>query len=201
VENSSGNSSSIGECRLIVAGLGGQGVIFLTRLLAQAALATGRPLIVSETHGMSQRGGAVISHLRLGGGLAPLVRRGTADLLLALEVNEAVRNLPFLRPGAVALVNSSNGLPPALADQLRRLEIQIFCLAGDRLAADTGAPRALNVIMAGFAAAHPELTLSLAQLQEGLGAIGRHNQAANMQALEAGYRAGREQLAVHGSGP
>jgi indolepyruvate ferredoxin oxidoreductase, beta subunit len=191
VENSSGNSSPVDECRLIVAGLGGQGVIFLTRLLAQAALTTGRSLLVSETHGMSQRGGAVISHLRLGGGAAPLIRRGTADLLLALEVNEAVRNLPFLRPGAVALVNSANGLPPALADVVRQLELQIFCLPGDRLAAEAGASRTLNVLMAGFAAAQPVLTLSLAQLQEALSVIGRRNQAANLQALEMGYRAGR----------
>jgi indolepyruvate ferredoxin oxidoreductase, beta subunit len=176
---------------LIVAGLGGQGVVFLTRLLAQAALITGRPLLVSETHGMSQRGGAVISHLRLGGGAAPLIRRGTADLLLALEVNEAIRNLPFLRPGAVVLVNSSNGLPAALAEHLHRLETQIFCLPGDRLAAEAGTPRALNVVMAGFAAALPALTLSPAELQEGLAAVGRRNLAANMQALKAGYEAGR----------
>jgi indolepyruvate ferredoxin oxidoreductase, beta subunit len=191
VENSRGNAPAVTECRMIVAGLGGQGVIFLTRLLAQAALTTGRPLIVSETHGMSQRGGAVISHLRLGGGPAPLIRRGTADLLLALEVNEAVRNLPFLRPGAVALVNSANGLPAALADQVRQLELQIFCLPGDRLAAEAGTPRTLNVLMAGFAAAQPALTLSLAQLQEALSVIGRRNQVANRQALEMGYRAGR----------
>jgi indolepyruvate ferredoxin oxidoreductase, beta subunit len=196
MENGRSSSSAVGECRLIVAGLGGQGVIFLTRLLAQAAAGAGRPLLVSETHGMSQRGGAVISHLRLGGGAAPLIRRGTADLLLALEENEAVRNLPYVRPGGVALANSSNGLPAVLAGPLERLAIRLFCLPGDRLAAEAGAPRALNVFMAGFACAHPALTLSLAQLQAGLGAIGGRNQAVNMRALEAGYQAGQEQTVL-----
>ena len=91
------------ELKFILAGLGGQGVVFLTRLLAQTAVALGHAVMVSETHGMSQRGGSVISHLKIGGDEAPLIQRGTADVLLALEADEAVRNLPFLRRGGLAL--------------------------------------------------------------------------------------------------
>ena len=79
------------ELKLILVGLGGQGVVFLTRLLSKTALALGQPVMVSETHGMSQRGGSVISHLKIGGDEAPLIHRGAADALLALEADEAIR--------------------------------------------------------------------------------------------------------------
>jgi len=64
--------------------------------------------MVSETHGMSQRGGSVMSHLKIGGNEAALIGRGTADAVLALEPDEALRNLPFLRLGGTVLVNGDD---------------------------------------------------------------------------------------------
>ena len=122
------------ELKLILVGLGGQGVVFLTRLLSKTAMALGQPVMVSETHGMSQRGGSVISHLKIGGSEAPLIRRGTADLLLALDPDEAVRNLPFLRRGGTVFVNSDNGLRPEVAEHLERLDIQVLTLPASQMA-------------------------------------------------------------------
>src|SRR3990170_8827251 len=98
------------ERKLVIAGVGGQGVVFVTRLLTQAAVILRRPVMASETHGMSQRGGSVLSHLKVGGNLAPLIQRGTADALLALDPEEAVRNLVFVRRGGTVFVNTEEDL-------------------------------------------------------------------------------------------
>ena len=85
---------------IALCGLGGQGILFMTKVLAQAAMDKGLNIIGAETHGMAQRGGSVISHLRIGDAESSLVRSGTANLLLALEENEGYRNLPLMADGA-----------------------------------------------------------------------------------------------------
>lgn len=179
------------ELKLILAGLGGQGVVFLTRLLAQTAVALEHPVMVSETHGMSQRGGSVVSHLKIGGNQAPLIRRGTADLLLALEPDEAVRNLPFLRQGGTACVNAENGLRPEVEEHLERLGIQVLCLPASRIAVELGFAAIANVVLAGFAASHPALPFPLDTLRETIAAIAPRGQELNLRALEAGFQAGQ----------
>lgn len=176
-----------GELKIIVAGLGGQGVVFLTRLLSQAAVTLGHRVMVSETHGMSQRGGSVISHLKIGGSEAPLIRRGTADLLLAMEPDEAVRNLTFLRQGGTAFVNTETGLRPEVAEHLERLNIQILSLPASRMALGLGTAAVANVILAGFAIAHPALPLAMGILQETVEAIAPRGRELNLQALDAGF--------------
>lgn len=178
------------ELRLILAGLGGQGVIFMTHLLAQTAMDQGHSVIVTETHGMSQRGGSVISHLRIGGSEAPLMRRGTADVLLGLEADEAVRNLSFLRRSGVVFVNSRDGLRPEVAEHLERLNIQVRSLPATSIAVEIGSAAVTNVVLTGFAAAHPSMRLSIDALRETLAGIAPRGRDLNLQALEAGYRAG-----------
>jgi indolepyruvate ferredoxin oxidoreductase beta subunit len=154
--------------------------------------------MVSETHGMSQRGGSVISHLKIGGDEAALIARGTADALLALEPDEAVRNLPFLRRGGVAFVNGESGLQPEVTEHLDRLEIRLLLLPASRMALEIGTPAVTNVLLAGFAAAHPVLPLPLEKMRETLLGIASRGQAMNMQALEQGFQAGQAVLAENG---
>lgn len=188
--------------KVIVAGLGGQGVIFLARLLAKTAITQGYPVMVSETHGMSQRGGSVISHFKIGSSQAPLIRRGTADLLLALDPTEAIRNLPFLRPGAALFVNSetcaersrSNGLPAEVTTLLRQLDIEVHCLAASRMATEIGSVGIANVIMAGFAVAgfaatRPALFLSIGAVRQTIASMALRGRDLNLKALEAGFQA------------
>ncbi len=179
------------ELKVILAGLGGQGVVFFTRLLSQTAMELGHSVMVSETHGMSQRGGSVISHLKIGGSEAPLVRRGTADILLAMEPDEAVRNLPFLRPGGTIFVNSENGLRPEVAEHLERLEIQVHSLPASQMAMELGVAAIANVILTGFAVAYPALPLPIETLRETVKAIAPRGRELNLQALEIGFQAGR----------
>ena len=179
------------ERKLVLSGLGGQGVVFLTRLLAQTAVTLGHPVMVSETHGMSQRGGSVVSHLKIGSDQAPLIQPGTADILLALERDEAVRNLPFLRRGGAAFVNSEDGLRPEVEAHLQRLDIRVWCVPASQMAMDLGSAAVANVVLAGFAAAFPALAFPYQALRETVQRLAPRNRALNLQALEAGFRAGQ----------
>ena len=181
------------ELKLILSGLGGQGVVFLTRLLAQTATNLGHVIMVSETHGMSQRGGSVISHLRVGGSQAPLIRKGTADALIALEVNEAVRNLSYLRQGGTVFVNSEDGLPATVRPHLERLDIQVHHLPASQLAVNLGSAAITNTIMAGFA--HP---FPLEALQATLMDIAPRGGELNLQALAAGFQARSDLVVTNG---
>jgi len=177
--------------KVIVAGVGGQGVVFATRLLAQTAVALGCPVIVSETHGMSQRGGSVISHLNIGSSEAPLIQRGTADVLLALEPNEAMRSLPFLRRGGVAFVNAENGWRSAVTSHLERLDIQVLSLPAESIAIELGSAGVTNMVLIGFAIAHPLVLLPPSSIRKVLEDITRRDVALNLQALEAGLHLGK----------
>jgi indolepyruvate ferredoxin oxidoreductase beta subunit len=181
--------SALIELNVIIAGVGGQGVLFTTRLLAQTSVYLGQSVMVSEVHGMSQRGGSVISHLRIGSSEAPLIRRGTADLLLGLAPDEAVRNLAFLRRGGVAFVNSENGVQPELWERLSQLDVAILSLPASRLAMELGYPWVVNTIMTGFAAAHPILQLPVDALSKTLAALAPRRRDPNLKALEIGCRA------------
>ncbi len=181
------------ELKLILTGLGGQGVVFLTRLLAQTAVNLGHVIMVSETHGMSQRGGSVMSHLRVGGGQAPLIRKGTADLLIALEANEAVRNLSYLRAGGTVFVNSEADLPATIKPHLERLNIQAHYIPASQMAVNLGSAAMTNTIMAGFA--HP---FPIEGIQTTLRAMAPRGQELNLQALAVGYQASHSQTTTNG---
>ncbi|MBW8012405.1 MAG: indolepyruvate oxidoreductase subunit beta [Chloroflexi bacterium] len=180
------------KMNIIVAGLGGQGVIYLTRLLAKAAIIDKHSLMVSESHGMSQRGGSVVSHLKVGGNKAPLIQRGTADLLISLDPDEAVRNLPFLRRGATVLVNSEDGLMQEVSEQITRLEIQVFSLPANRMAIELGSPAVANVIMLGLTTANPLFELNYESILVAIDIIGSNGKELNIKAFEAGFNSGKE---------
>lgn len=172
---------------IIITGLGGQGIVFLTRLLATAAVEQGRPVMVSETHGMSQRGGSVISHLKIGGNMAPLVQPGRADFMLALDPDEAARSLPLLKAGGTVFVNAEQALHPEIAPHLERLSIAVRAIPANRIALDLGSASIANAVMAGFAAADEALSLTIDSLRRALQRTARRGLDLNRQALDAGY--------------
>lgn len=150
---------------ILIAGVGGQGVVLASRMLALAAMKAGFHVSTAETIGMSQREGSVSSHIRIGdevsGSLIPI---GKADLLLGLEPAETIRNLPFLRKGGKVLVNthavqpasrppgSPEYDPAALLSFLYTNYPDILCSDFTELAEDEGTYRAANVAMLGAAA-------------------------------------------------
>jgi len=133
--------------QIVISGVGGQGVLFITRLLAQAFMDGGSPVLTSETHGMAQRGGIVISHLKGGDFQSPLIRPGHADLLIALKTETLDQHCGFLKQNGEAVVNAANG---AVAG--RGLEgITIKTVDADRLAETDNSPGSVNLYMLGAA--------------------------------------------------
>ena len=132
--------------QILLSGVGGQGILFLSRLLAEAAIAKGLPVLTSETHGMAQRGGVVVSHLKVGGFDSPLVRTGRADLLLVLKEENVALHRPFLADGGFLVVNAT--APPDLGPGVR-----VSAVDADALALSAGAPQAVNLVLLGFALA------------------------------------------------
>jgi indolepyruvate ferredoxin oxidoreductase beta subunit len=90
----------------VIVGVGGQGILFTSRVLGKIAIDKGLPVIGSEVHGMAQRGGSVISHFKVGDFSSPLVLEGRADVVMAFDQKEGIRSLGFLREGGTFIVNA-----------------------------------------------------------------------------------------------
>ncbi len=151
-------------CNFLLAGVGGQGTILASDVLAEVALAAGLDVKKSEVHGMAQRGGSVNTHVRWDAGhvYSPLVSEGEADILLAFEEAEALRYVSYLRQGGVAVVNrqairpitvTSGGAHYPSEEELRavygRVTDRFYLVPGAELAEKLGNARAANVVLLG----------------------------------------------------
>ncbi|HJV33593.1 indolepyruvate oxidoreductase subunit beta [Geomonas sp.] len=134
------------EQQIIICGLGGQGILFVTRLLAETAIAKGLPVLTSETHGMAQRGGVVVSHLKVGGFTSPLVRPGQADALLSLKPETVPLHLHFLKKDGFIATNAKEQLEEGASHPTVTVD-------ADELALSLGDPQAVNLIVLGRALA------------------------------------------------
>ncbi len=123
--------------------MGGQGVLFVTRALAAAVAKGAGDILISEVHGMAQRGGAVLSQLKAGSFASPLITPGQAELVLALEPGEAVRNLNYLAPGGWLVVNAPDleFLSPKGREALASFGARTLTVPATALANTAGAPR------------------------------------------------------------
>jgi len=191
VSVSSGKSCGLRQ-QVVLSGVGGQGVLFLSRLLAEAAIASGIPVLTSETHGMAQRGGVVVSHLKAGGFDSPLVRAGRADLLLVLKEENVPLHREFLADGGALVVNAP--FPPDAGPRARTHAVD-----ADALALSAGATHAVNLILLGFALARlgfgpaGGFFCTAAEIREALArrqGAGGSRLAASLSALELGIAHG-----------
>ena len=148
---------------VFLAGVGGQGILLASEILAAAFLRNGSDVKKSEVHGMAQRGGAVTTHLRFGPKVcAPLIEPGTADLLIAFEKLEALRFIHYLKPGGTAVVNAQE-IPPAsvssgqeryperIEERLRELTPHTYVVDALAAALALREVRAVNMVMTGAA--------------------------------------------------
>ena len=137
-----------------VSGVGGQGVLFVTKVLARAATLRGADIMISEVHGMAQKGGPVISHLKAGSFSGPLVSRREADLLFSLDAGEAVRNLDFIRPGGDLVVNTPEGgfVCEKSARSIGGQGIKLHQIDAAALALSAGNLKGMNVVLLAAAA-------------------------------------------------
>jgi len=128
--------------QIVISGVGGQGVLFITRLLAEAAMVKGYPVFTSETHGMAQRGGTVLSHLKVGDFSSPLIRPFQADGLIALKPENILQHGSFLKKGAWIFVNSGKKADTGF---------DTYAVDADAFSLKTGNPKSGNLVLLGFA--------------------------------------------------
>jgi len=179
--------------QLIISGVGGQGVLFVTRLLAEAAIKRGLPVFTSETHGMAQRGGTVLSHFKVGDFSSPLIRPKQADGLLILKSENIRVHQNFLKSSGWAVANGGHKGKQAT-------EIPVHAIDADSLAQEIENPKAVNLIVLGFALAKAgklkakdgKLFCTMTDIKSVLkNRFGTNKKMleASLKALEAGYKA------------
>ena len=180
---------------LVLCGLGGQGILFMTKVLAQVGLDNGYSVMGAETHGMAQRGGSVVSHLRLGNVQGSLVRTHEAPFLLALEENEAYRNLPFLAREGRLYVNTSSSLFPReeVRDFLARKGIVSRAVPAGKISLDLGAPMSSNLALLGFFSAFEDSPFDYDTLKQTVTQISPDRfREKNLSIFDAGHQKGKK---------
>jgi len=188
---------------IYLTGVGGQGIIRVSTIIGEAAMKKGLRVVMSELHGMAERGGVVTTEMKIGSASSALIQKGNADLLLALEPVEALRSLEKVGPSTTAIVNSAPIIPftvslgissyPDVSQIITELQAKIknlFILDALDLARKAGDLITLNIVMLGAAAAIPgfpvEEELLLASMKETLpGSTIEVNSAAFKNGYEA----------------
>ena len=151
------------QTNIMIVGVGGQGTLLASRILGNAVVRRGYDVKVSEVHGMSQRGGSVVTYVKYGDRIwSPVIDRGEADIVLAFELLEAYRALPWLRAGGKIIVNTQqiNPMPVMTGaaeyprDIVGKLSAQADLTAVDalELARRAGSEKAVNVVLIGVMA-------------------------------------------------
>lgn len=147
---------------ILIVGVGGQGTLLASRVLAQAAVDQEYDVKVSEIHGMAQRGGSVVSQVRYGNKVfSPIIKQGDADVIMAFEKLEAARYLPFLRKGGLMVINTDKIDPlPVMSGEVRypeKLEEKIagvvpktVTLDATGIAEKCGTSKAANIVLVGL---------------------------------------------------
>lgn len=149
---------------ILIVGVGGQGTLLTSRIIAQVAVQMGYDVKVSEIHGMAQRGGSVVSQVRYGDKVySPIIKKGDADVILAFEKLEAARWLDYLKPGGKVIINNDRVDPlPVMTGKAKYpqdIDQRIAGLVPDTtvvnatdIAIDCGNARAANVVLVGILA-------------------------------------------------
>ncbi len=174
--------------QIVISGVGGQGVLFVTGLLAKACMDNEQHVLTSETHGMAQRGGTVISHLKVGDYASPLIRPGGADLLIVLKAENLIQHRGFLKPGGKAVVNSN--LPLEQLEGGPLTTHSIIPIDADSWAQKENNPGSVNLYMLGAAmAVEPVCTLDNLRHQIATRFKGKDQsiKTAAITALETGF--------------
>lgn len=166
---------------IVLCGVGGQGTVLASKLIAAAAMKKELPVMSAETIGMAQRGGSVFSHVRIGEGIcSPMIAYGEADIILGFEPGETVRMLPFLKEGGT-VVTSSRAIMPVTATLtnssyngeemvafLREHVKKLFIVDPRTACEEIGSPRALNTLLLGVAVHSGALGFSEEDIKEAI---------------------------------
>ncbi len=148
---------------IMIVGVGGQGTLLASRILGHAVLNEGYDVKLSEVHGMSQRGGSVVTYVKYGNEVySPIIGEGEADIILAFEMLEAYRALPYLKKGGVMIANAQfiNPMPvitgamsyPENIEEKLKAKVRLVSADALSLAKEAGNIKAVNVVLIGVMA-------------------------------------------------
>ena len=187
---------------VILCGVGGQGTVLASKLISYAAMAKGEEVKSAETIGMAQRGGSVTSHIRIGEeAFSPLIPKEKADVMIAFEPAEAVRNLDYLKPHGVVVV-SQKAVKPVTAslsakvyegqemlDYLGKQVSRLVIVDGQQVMKELGSAKVLNVVLLGAAIACDEIDITVDEIKAAIREkVPERFYELNLRALEAGCR-------------
>lgn len=190
---------------ILLAGVGGQGTVLASKILAKCAIARGETAHTAETIGMAQRGGSVVSHVRIGDGEpAPLIAPGCADVIIGFEPGEAVRALPYLKKGG-CVVTASSAVQPvtaslsdsvydgeAMTEYLRKLGVRLIVVDNDYIIRSCGSPKCLNIALLGAAVSAGVIGTGVEEIEAVVvNDLPQKFRQSNLAALKAGASEGK----------
>ena len=169
------------QSNILICGVGGQGIVLTSKLIAATAMEHDIPVMSAETIGMAQKGGSVFSFLRLGDDIyCPMFPEKTADIIIGFEPAEAVRMLPYLRDGGQVVVNTHPIMPVTatlsdsdytgneMLDYLQRNVENVVLVDGNRAIEEIGSPKVLNMVMLGAAVRNGVLPFSVVDIEDNM---------------------------------
>ncbi len=154
---------------IMIVGVGGQGTLLASRILGNMLVSEGYDVKVSEVHGMSQRGGSVVTYVKFGDKVqSPIIDHGEADIILAFEELEAYRYLPYLKKGGKIICNSQNidpmpviigakEYPKDIVEKIKEKNVEIISVDADKLAFEAGNIKTVNVALIGVMSSQTDI--------------------------------------------
>ena len=185
---------------IMIVGVGGQGTLLASRILGNAVISEGYDVKVSEVHGMSQRGGSVVTYVKYGDKVfSPIIDRGEADMILAFEKLEAARALPYLKGGGTVILNDREIAPmPVITGAAEypdglvadiAAKAKVIAIDALSLSLEAGSAKAVNVVLIGVLARSSDISKEV-WIQTIKDTVPAKFLDLNLKAFELGYNCG-----------
>lgn len=185
---------------IMIVGVGGQGTLLASRILGNAVISEGYDVKVSEVHGMSQRGGSVVTYVKYGDKVfSPIIDRGEADMILAFEKLEAARTLPYLKEGGTVILNDREIAPmPVITGAAEypdglvadiAAKAKVIAIDALSLSLEAGSAKAVNVVLIGVLARSSDISKEV-WIQTIKDTVPAKFLDLNLKAFELGYNCG-----------
>lgn len=185
---------------IMIVGVGGQGTLLASRILGNAVISEGYDVKVSEVHGMSQRGGSVVTYVKYGDKVfSPIIDRGEADMILAFEKLEAARALPYLKEGGTVILNDREIAPmPVITGAAEypdglvadiAAKAKVIAIDALSLSLEAGSAKAVNVVLIGVLARSSDISKEV-WIQTIKDTVPAKFLDLNLKAFELGYNCG-----------
>ena len=198
------------QYNILLAGVGGQGLMLLSQVMGDACTRSGIKVVVGAQHGLAQRSGSISAHVRIGDAYSPLIPYGTADLIIAMDAMEALRYVEYLKQGGTVVMNSRMMHPPLetspivknrqekrmyvtleqVKAQLGKVAGRVIDIDAEKVAVEAGNPRTENVVLLGAASALSGFPIQAEPLKDSVKRIVPERAVdANLKAFNLGRQA------------